>query len=168
MIIGFAGKPGAGKDSAAQILTDHGWDRRAFADPLKQVAARVFNTTVEEIEENKDHYRHVLQQLGTSMREFTHPDVWVDACIPRHEGYRTKLIVVSDVRFRNEVVRIHNLGGHVIRIRRKGRDSTDLVESMLDKHPFPTIDNDGSLQDLHDNVIATVSHLTRTPRSTHV
>ncbi len=40
-IIGFCGYPGSGKDEAAKFLTARGWQRVAFADPLRAMALAI-------------------------------------------------------------------------------------------------------------------------------
>ena len=47
-IVAFCGKAGAGKDTAAQVLCDHlGFERLAFADPLKEALAIIANEPVQ-------------------------------------------------------------------------------------------------------------------------
>jgi hypothetical protein len=91
--------------------------------------------------------RVVLQSLGTDWgrKEIT-DSVWVDHLLsqakvllnengdPSHKGYtaqrgvfesehRTLGIVVSDIRFENEMQAIHKVGGAVVRIMRPGNDT---------------------------------------------
>ncbi len=48
-VIGFAGKAGAGKDTSAEFLSEFGFQRIAFADPLKRIARDVFGFSREQL-----------------------------------------------------------------------------------------------------------------------
>ena len=52
-VVGLVGMRGAGKDTAAKILIEHGWRRIAFADTLYQEAAKAFGVT-EDFLANRD------------------------------------------------------------------------------------------------------------------
>lgn len=54
MIVGFAGKAGAGKDTAAKALIQKGFAKRSFAQPLKIVTADFLQLSLEEIDRYKD------------------------------------------------------------------------------------------------------------------
>ena len=64
-------------------------------------------------------------------------------------------IIMSDVRFQNEIDMIHNLGGYIIKLNRPTINNTDAHESEKNidnlKGDFNII-NDGSLQDLYNKV----------------
>ncbi len=54
MIIGLTGKKGSGKDTAAKYLVDnYGYERKAFADSLKQSVAALFDIPFEKVDEYK-------------------------------------------------------------------------------------------------------------------
>lgn len=64
-------------------------------------------------------FRHLLQRLGTEVgRNIFGENFWVDQCLPVGGYYAGRKIVVTDVRFQNEVDRIHEIGGIVCRIKR--------------------------------------------------
>jgi len=46
-VVGLVGLRGSGKDTAAQFLVAHGWNRIAFADALYLEVAKAFGVTVE-------------------------------------------------------------------------------------------------------------------------
>lgn len=88
--IALLGKAGAGKDLAAASLRGaYGYNRSAFADKLKDVAASIWGETART-------NREYLQQLGVAVREIDN-DAWVNAIV------LTNPSVVTDVRFPNEV-----------------------------------------------------------------
>ncbi len=63
--------------------------------------------------------REFLQRYGTEAhRDIFGDNFWVDAALPVNDLYRDSenLYVVTDVRFPNEEVRIHENGGLVVRI----------------------------------------------------
>ena len=141
MIIGFVGFIGSGKDTAADYLVNfHGFRRDSFANTLKDAVANVFGwdrTLLEgrtkearEWREQVDPWwaerldmpkltpRWVLQYWGTEVcRQGFHDDIWI-ASVENKMRKTTDNIVISDVRFPNEIKAIHNAGGKVIRVTR--------------------------------------------------
>jgi hypothetical protein len=141
MIIGFVGFIGSGKDTAADYLVNfHGFRRDSFANTLKDAVSAVFGwdrTLLEgrtkearEWREQVDPWwaerlnmptltpRWVLQYWGTEVcRTGFHDDIWI-ASLENKMRKTTDNIVISDVRFPNEIKAIHNAGGKVIRVRR--------------------------------------------------
>lgn len=140
MIVGFVGLIGAGKDTAADYLVNyHGFRRDSFANTLKDAVACVFGwdrTMLEgrtkssrEWREQRDEWwserlgreitpRLMLQLWGTEVcRRGFHDDIWI-ASLENKMRKTTDDIVISDVRFPNEINAIHNAGGMVVRIQR--------------------------------------------------
>ena len=139
MIIGFVGLIGAGKDTAADYLVNfHGFRRDSFANTLKDAVANVFGwdrimlegRTKESREwrEQVDPWwadrlkmphltpRWILQYWGTEVcRKGFHDDIWI-ASLENKMRQTKDSIVISDVRFPNEIKAIHNAGGIVIRV----------------------------------------------------
>lgn len=159
MIIGFVGFIGCGKDTAADYLVNfHGFRRDSFANSLKDAVSNVFgwDRTLmegrtkesrawrEKVDEwwaqklNIPHLtpRWVLQYWGTDvLRNNFHDDIWIASL--ENKLRKTKdNIVISDVRFPNEVTSIHNAGGVVIRIKR-GNDP-DWFEDAFNVNAGPT------------------------------
>lgn len=141
MIIGFVGFIGSGKDTAADYLVNfHEFRRDSFANTLKDAVACVFGwdrTLLEgrtkearEWREQVDTWwaerlgmptltpRWVLQYWGTDvLRNNFHDDIWIASL--ENKMRKTKdNIVISDVRFPNEIKAIHNAGGLVVRVKR--------------------------------------------------
>lgn len=197
-VIGFAGLIGSGKDTAADYLVNFKQYRRdSFAGTLKDAVAAVFGwdrvllegkTTEARLwREEVDQWwsarlgriitpRFVLQYWGTEVcRHGFHDDIWI-ASLENKIRKTTDNIVISDVRFANEIAAIKNQGGIVVRIKRgedpkwfatakqhNRRPDLNLMQNM-----FPTIhaseyswagadfdyeiENDKSIQDLYDSV----------------
>lgn len=144
IVIGFVGLIGAGKDTAADYLVNfHEFRRDSFANTLKDAVANVFGwdrTLLEgrtkearEWREQVDPWwaerlnmpkltpRWVLQYWGTDViRNGFHDDMWI-ASLENKMRKTADNIVISDVRFPNEIDAIHKSGGLVIRIKR-GKD----------------------------------------------
>jgi hypothetical protein len=141
MIIGICGFIGSGKDTAADYLVNfHNFKRESFASTLKDAVANVFGWDRELLEgrtqasrqwrEQVDEWwakrlvmphltpRFVLQHWGTNvLRQHFHDDIWIASL--ENKMRKTKdSIVISDVRFPNDIAAIHKAGGIVVRIKR--------------------------------------------------
>jgi hypothetical protein len=141
MIIGFVGFIGSGKDTAADYLVNfHGFRRDSFANTLKDAVATIFGWDRTLLEgrtaearawrEQVDEWwaarlgmpkltpRWVLQYWGTDvLRNAFHDDIWI-ASLENKMRKTGDNIVISDVRFPNEITAIHNAGGIVVRVKR--------------------------------------------------
>jgi hypothetical protein len=141
MIIGFVGFIGSGKDTAADYLVNfHGFRRDSFASSLKDAISVIFSwdrTLMEgrtkesrEWRERVDTWwadrlnipnltpRWIMQYWGTEVcRHGFHDDIWI-ASVENRMRKTTDNIVISDVRFPNEIMAIHKAGGKVVRIKR--------------------------------------------------
>ena len=141
MIVGFVGFIGSGKDTAADYLVNfHGFRRDSFANTLKDAVACVFGwdrvllegrtKEAREWREQVDPWwaerlrmpnltpRLMLQLWGTEVcRNGFHDDIWI-ASLENKMRKTGDNIVISDVRFPNEIKAIHNAGGIVVRIKR--------------------------------------------------
>ena len=148
MIVGLAGYAGSGKDTAAEALVGLGWERVAFADRIKAVAAAAFGWNGEKNEAG----RRLLQDLGFAARLYLGSDVWVRAAL-EHAGPRP---VVTDVRFPAEAKAIKDSGGIVVRIDRPGVGpvNDDHSEVALDGWSYDArIVNDSTVEELHDQIV---------------
>jgi hypothetical protein len=137
MIIGLVGFIGSGKGTVGDILEQKGFIKDSFAKPLKDACAVMFGWSRELLEgdtemsrkwrEQPDSYwsekfgreftpREALQKMGTEAgRDVFHKDIWVISLLNRAKG---KDVVVTDVRFQNEIKYIQDNGGIVIRVKR--------------------------------------------------
>lgn len=145
-LIGFSGFKGSGKDTAAAVLIERfGYDRRAFAGPLKNMlrtllkcqgvdADHIERMIEGDLKELPSPYlggrspRHAMQTLGTQWgRELIGSAYWVEAWT--RSLTTTPRVVVTDVRFINEAETLERLGGSLIHIDRTGRIPNDNHES---------------------------------------
>lgn len=165
-LIGLSGFAGAGKDEVAKVLVErHGFTRVAFADPLKDVARALgWNG------EKDDAGRKLLQDLGVGVREYLNSEAWVLAGEERIEDCDTQ-VVVTDVRFKNEVFMIKRRGGVLVRVE---RPNTGAVNAHVSEHQVTAQDcdhvlfNDGTLDDLPAKVEALLDQLGHITSSSYV
>lgn len=188
LTIGVRGSgPGAGKDAAADIICEAlvarglAPRRERFATPLRECIEVLTGVTVAESQTTEGKSRlppgwgmtvgQMLQRLGTdAVRNHLHGNAWVLALFRRFEG--TETVVISDVRFPNESEAVRGRRGVVINIVRPsatreektaalaGRDPGHFSERALDDAEADhVIMNDGTLEDLRDQVLALVDKL---------
>ena len=139
MIIGTIGFIGSGKGTVADILVEKkGFTKLAFADAVKDATAAIFGWPRALLEgdteesrkfrETPDEWwsektgkfitpRYMLQLMGTEAgRDVFHPDLWILALEKKLGMYQN--VVISDVRFPNEIDFIQRMGGFVVRVKR--------------------------------------------------
>jgi len=187
-IYGLGYKRGSGKDTVADMIVEAQVPetkviRIAFADTLKEACKSLFGFSHgqvydQEKKEQVDHRwgvtpRQALQWVGTDcIRNNLHPSFWVMAARNRIIGEigdteGPVCVVVTDVRFPNEVDAIHEWGGDVWNVRRQSVIDAERSaphaphrsETALDdwvEWEF-VLENDGSLDDLRTNVVARLS-----------
>lgn len=137
MIVGLVGFIGSGKGTVGDILEQKGFIKDSFAKPLKDACSVIFGWPRELLEgdtalsrkwrEEPDTFwsekfgkefspRLALQLMGTEAgRNVFHTDLWVISLLNRAKG---KDVVVTDVRFRNEIKYIQDNGGIIVRVKR--------------------------------------------------
>lgn len=151
MLIGLMGRQGAGKDFTARILIEeYGTrvERFAFADPMRK-ALHDLNPTFRDVEDGmtyslkervdalgwdwvKNEYpevRALLQRFGTEMgRNNFGADFWVNLAWKQIQPLLDNgiSVVITDVRFANEIARVHEAGGQLWRITRTDLEPEDL------------------------------------------
>lgn len=197
MLIGLVGWIGSGKNTAGDILSDIGFRKESFAGPLKDAVScifgwdrdllegdteesRVFRESVDEWWSDKFNFqvtpRLMLQLIGTECtREILHDSIWISALENRLKN-TTDNVVLTDVRFSNEVDFVKQFGGTLIHIKR-GEDpewvsDAILANSLNDDSRMTaynihdsewkwvgnpniefTINNEGTIEDLKNNLI---------------
>lgn len=166
ILIGVTGKARAGKDTFAKGLVARGFQRVAFADPLKYITAHIADepsslyhddVTKEEYSEGLGMTRRKgLQLLGTEgVRNVFGPDIWANRALRRWVRNGRPNTVITDVRFDNEADLIIAHGGFVVRIVRPGHDN--LVsgaaghvseQGVSDERVLITVENSGTVEQL--------------------
>ena len=126
MLIGLVGKKQCGKDTFCAMLTQLSSapvQRLAFGDALKQEVAQKCEVPLHMIEQQKAVFRPMLQWWGTEFRrQFHGQDYWIRRLEEKLLGLQQSradaglLVVVTDVRFKNEADMIRLRGGLLIRI----------------------------------------------------
>jgi len=168
MIIGLAGYAQSGKDTVANYLSEFGFTRIAFADPIRDLLYEM-NPLVKDgyrvqgvvdafgWDRAKVEYpelRNLLQTLGVGARKTFGDDFWVAQALNKVDFKND--FVITDVRFPNEAVAIKRLApSQVWRIVRPGVDAVNLHESetaMDDWRYDQTFFNAGSIEDLRQSL----------------
>jgi len=177
MIIGVLGRKGSGKDTISDYIVNHyEYEKMQFAEPLKNACKILFNFSDEQLHGNLKETidpqwgvtpRHVLQYVGTDMFRNhinglipgTDNNFWVNLLkVKFHkklEENKYSQVIVSDVRFQNEIDVIHELGGKVIKLIRPSLSNTDAHESEKNIDLLKgdiTIVNDGTLEELYSKI----------------
>jgi hypothetical protein len=174
VIVGLTGYAGSGKDCAAQGLIKHGWTRVSFADGVRELALRINPMIMEPLtlrmlvaehgwEGAKNTYpavRRLLQNIGTGVRDTIDSDAWIDVA-----GNKISLtqgsVVVTDVRFPNEVDRLYDFGSvgdevAIVRITRPGVGPVNnhISETAIDDiTPDFEIINDSTPEELQRKLV---------------
>lgn len=154
-IIGLGYRARQGKTWTANKL--HSFDPHhtrvyGFADALK-AHVRVIG-----LMSTKD--GEVLQRVGTDVYRHSNPNFWIEQLALRLNEEQPPIVIVHDVRFRNELdwVKAHGVGVKIVRLNPAGmeivdpgRPSNHPSETDLEHVPFDyTIKaKDGDLNELH-------------------
>lgn len=170
-LIGITGKAGAGKDTAAAALVEHGYQSVSFADPIKEAINSMMGWNMSQWSNREWKEtpqpplgvspRFLATTLGTEWgRKIVMDDMWVRLAVSRAGEHAT---VIPDVRFDNEAKMIKDAGGIVIEIVRPNNpypavnhESENGVSAEFIDY---TIVNDGNIADLFlrvDKLIQTV------------
>jgi hypothetical protein len=128
-MIGLIGQKGSGKDTVADFLVEyHGYQKLAYAAPLKRVCRELFLLDEDQLhdpqrkEEVDDFWgmtpRQMMQRVGTDLvRTHLGQDFWLKhmdltlSSLPSMDR-----VVISDIRFPNEATLVRRRGGRLIRI----------------------------------------------------
>jgi dephospho-CoA kinase len=182
MIIGFAGKKRSGKDTIANYLVEkHDFKRFAFGDAVKEVSRHLFGLSDEQLYGNNKEVidkdlgvspREIFQKLGTEFgREYIHelfPDLrvsrgtlWTYHFEKFVKDNKEKNIVISDVRFKNEINVIRKYGGKIYFIDSTYAKKGDLhisEEINSDKYEYDgIITNYGTLEDFYNKGVSIIN-----------
>ena len=200
MIIGILGLIDSGKGTMGNILVKEcKFVADSFAKPVKDAVAVIYGWDRAMLEgdtkesrlwrEQPDPFwskiygrdftpREAMQLMGTEAgRDNLHPDIWIHSLV--HRNINTPKLVVTDVRFLNEISAIHNLGGSLFRVKRgdepewwitgmrASAGDEDAIYTMKHRYKihrsewdwisspnYDTIINDGSIEDLREHVLS--------------
>jgi len=178
-IIGITGRKFNGKDTLAEYLVEkYGYTQLSFAGPLKDICGILFGFDYEQLYGSeketidprwnvtpRDMFQYVGTELFRNMMGKKIPDIdnnfWVK-CLMERINRIMKInpdckIVISDVRFENELNAIKSLDNNItIRVTRPSMNkTTDTHESELYIEKLNVdhdILNDGSLDDLYEKL----------------
>lgn len=150
LILGLAGKAKSGKDTfieCARKIINNPIQRIAFADALKEEVSKATGYSVETINIHKDMFRPILQWWGTDFRRKFHgTNYWIEKLNQKILVDHGNVVIIPDVRFKNEVDYIQSLNGIMIKISRpvdSGNHSSEIdLDNMKFKH---TIHNNSSI-----------------------
>ena len=157
MIIGLSGYARSGKDTVANYLVEnYGFTKVAFADPMRDALYALnpkidYDLRLQEVidfwgwegykeSEHGTEIRELLQRMGTEAgRDQFGQDFWVDQAMKRASHYDK--VVLSDVRFPNELEAIRKAEGVSWRVHRDGTlaanrhaSETALDDAQFDLH----------------------------------
>lgn len=142
MIVGILGYIGSGKGTVGDYLVDnHNFKQDSFAASLKDVCAAIFDWDREMLEgatpESRkqrdivDEWwseklgikdftpRYALQHIATDVfRNHFHPDIWKLTLIRRLTKDTDQNVVLTDVRFPNEIALVKSMGGILVEAQR--------------------------------------------------
>lgn len=138
MIVGLLGFISSGKGTAGEFFVEKGYTPLSFADSLKDSTSAIFGwdrallegdtSESREFREQVDPFwstkfgkditpRYILQYMGTEVcRNNLLDSVWVDSL--ERKIYQHENVVITDVRFTNEISFLKSLGATLIQVDR--------------------------------------------------
>ena len=166
IVIGIAGKAGAGKDTVCQAIIENNREfkihRHAFADALKvELAHRLMNeedglwdeikhpgippdftvgpsTGIDWVNRHKQVFRPAIQYLGTEYHRARDPFHWIKKLKETIRQSDAQVIIVPDVRFVNEYMFLKDYVSFFIKVIKKGgRDTTPAHASEAGLAGYP-------------------------------
>ena len=165
-VIGLMGQARSGKSTVGNYLEDkHGFVQLAFADPVKDMLEMAF-PHMEFRHGDRSEVNHILgvsprrmmQTLGTEWgRKQINPGIWVSHMHQRlNELQRkgVKKVVVTDIRYTNELEGLWEWGAEILYIQRAGLEKLNHDSEDLDVSDpaIITLDNNDTLEHLYRSV----------------
>ena len=169
MRIALSGLKRSGKDTVGSyLIQNYSCKRYAFADEVKRLARELFP---EEFVQN-DKPVDLLQWLGNTMRQ-RNPDVWINRLSTMIQLTKDPVpnLVVTDVRYPNEVQALKNLGFTIVKVQvpvevsieRSKATEVNFTEELLlheseqlaqsnEQYYDYIIENTGTLEELYSKV----------------
>lgn len=181
-IIGLTGAAGSGKDTIADYLVDyHDFRKISFAEPLRRGLHAMFGIPMHMLQDRAIKHiplnilggksiREAMNTLGTEWgRTCVADDIWLTTATFKLDQLRAqatlghsnvKGIVISDVRFANEVAWLEAQGGELWHVYRPDNpyalapDSHVSQQGLTVEQYEPVIFNDGDIEFLHKRVLS--------------
>jgi hypothetical protein len=155
IIVGIGHKARQGKDQVTKFLLEmlgrRGIDARKYS-----FAAGVY--TLCRVQHGMTKKDPKLLQDVAMWHRGTDPDIWVNNCLAQIEDDQPEIAIIPDTRFLNEVGKIRERGGLLIRVRRTIDGQPFIADDRPADHRSETelndftwdvsIENDGTLDDL--------------------
>lgn len=184
VVIGILGNARAGKDTIARYLgvklsvDGLSNNRLAFADPIRKMADSLLASydILPPPDENKNviipelgvSYRYLCQTLGTDWgRNMINNQIWLNALLAKITNIAPDVVLIPDVRFRNEAqfLRANFKNVYLIKVLRSGSNlssnpshASEAEVNLINDIDF-TIDNNGSYEELHRKLDSIYSKL---------
>jgi dephospho-CoA kinase len=176
-LIGILGRKRSGKDTlGSYMIENYNYQRYAYADPIKDTLKVMFDLNDEQLNDKKETIderwgvspRIIMQQFGTEICrndlskyieniKLEDETLWIKLFRIFYEKNKDKDIVVTDVRFLDEINAIKSLGGKIVKINRDNleydghcseKDIDNYNPDLIDY----TIDNNYTFDDLYSQI----------------
>ncbi len=164
VIVAFTGRKGSGKDTAAEVLFRTGrWGQINFADKLKEICTLAYGLSPDEMsnpllkQQELSRWpfkapRFLMQEIAQLLRD-EYPEIWVMGWLATIRGQQAPRVVVTDLRYPNEVDVLRTMGVTIVKIERPDMEGDEFSnhesESYFDDIEADiTIVNDGTIEDL--------------------
>jgi hypothetical protein len=170
-IIGFAGPKRAGKNTAGLLLDQYGWEKYEMSFLLRACVEKFLDFKMSDAwyEKTKDEeilqgrtYRDLYIGIGHVLRTEISDDILTQHMI-QHFGRLDKIqnMYVPNVRLNTEAGKIVENSGFIIEIVKDGKeyDDSEETERRIDgRYIAATIENNGSISQLHDKIKTTLEN----------
>lgn len=190
ILISISGKANTGKNTLSKLLADEiksrlsDWKGNtfiAFADPIKEIVKIMFPNLPKKYLFGSSEFRSkqipgafkngepltirmALTDIGTDFKNYNY-NLWLDVFNKRlAKSFKKSLVIVTDVRFKNEFDYLKQLGFYQIRIYRdevvKSSHISETNQDTIKDSEFDyVINNSGTLEDLKAQVTKIVDQL---------
>lgn len=160
-LIGILGRKRSGKDTIGNYMVErYNYNRYAFADPIKDIIKIMFDLSEQQLNEDKEKIderwgvspRTFLQKFGTEIcrnnLETYIPNInldgetlWIKLFRIFYEKNKDKDIVITDVRFLDELNVIKSCGGKIVKVNRDNLEKDiHISEKDIDSYDNELID----------------------------
>ena len=150
-IVAISGRKFHGKDTCANVLTEYaGFEHHNLADPVKDVCSEMFGiprgyydqSGMKEQRLKRWPYvtpRKTLQDLAQQMRDL-YPDIWVQHFLRKLVTLDPNArIVISDLRYPNEIDMVQQLGGVICFVTRPELEASSAKDTHESESYFEHI-----------------------------